>query len=82
MTTTTAARRESACPVHFIWDGTGRGRWPVRLSFWMLSVLGMLGTGLPLVGVRGVSGQLGVPALVLMGVYGLGQLLSFIDKQR
>jgi hypothetical protein len=26
-------RRESGCPVHFVWDGVGRGRKMVRATF-------------------------------------------------
>ena len=29
----TDVRRESACPVHFVWDGNGRGRPLVRMGF-------------------------------------------------
>lgn len=76
------ARRESACPVHFIWDGHGRGRWPVRLGFWLISGLGMVATGLPLVGIRGANAYLAVPLLALACVYGVGQVLSLVDKRR
>lgn len=39
--------RESGCPVHFLWDGRGRGRWPVRLGF-----LGLLAAGGVFAGAR------------------------------
>ena len=32
----TSVRRESACPVHFVWDGNGFGRPVVRVGFLLL----------------------------------------------
>jgi hypothetical protein len=37
-------RRVSACPVHFLWDGRGRGRTFVRSGFLGLLAGGMLAT--------------------------------------
>lgn len=37
--------RESACPVHFLWDSVGVGRWGVRLGFLGFLVAGMMITG-------------------------------------
>ena len=36
----TSVQRESACPVHFIWDGNGYGRPLVRIGFLLLLVAG------------------------------------------
>lgn len=38
------APRESGCPVHFLWDGSGRGRPFVRAGFMGLLVAGALAT--------------------------------------
>lgn len=35
-------RRESNCPVHFIWDGNGLGRPLVRLGFLLAVITGAL----------------------------------------
>lgn len=39
-----AIERESACPVHFLWDSVGAGRWFVRLGFLGFVVAGLLMT--------------------------------------
>jgi hypothetical protein len=36
----TDVRRESGCPVHFVWDGNGRGRPWVRVGFVLLLAAG------------------------------------------
>ncbi len=41
----TTARRESACPVHFIWDGHGLGRPFVRAGFFGFVAAGLVFTG-------------------------------------
>lgn len=38
----TSLRRESNCPVHFVWDGNGLGRPVVRVGFLLLVVTGLL----------------------------------------
>jgi hypothetical protein len=40
----TDVRRESGCPVHFVWDGNGRGRPAVRVGFLLALVAGALGS--------------------------------------
>lgn len=71
-------RRTSACPVHFLWDGKGRGRLFVRSGFLGLVVAGMFGTGASLLHVDSA----GPLALALVGLAGaswsFGQLLSFL----
>lgn len=37
-----SVQRVSACPVHFLWDGRGRGRTLVRAGFLGFLVAGML----------------------------------------
>jgi len=37
-------QRESACPVHFLWDSVGAGRWLVRLGFLRFVVAGLMMT--------------------------------------
>ena len=72
--------RVSACPVHFIWDGQGRGRALVRLGF-----LGGITTGM----VAAAGGLLHAswtqPATVTLGgvaavVYLTGQVLSRLTR--
>jgi hypothetical protein len=41
----TDVRRESGCPVHFVWDGNGRGRPWVRVGFLLALVAGVLASG-------------------------------------
>jgi hypothetical protein len=36
----TSIQRESACPVHFVWDGNGLGRPVVRVAFLLCLVAG------------------------------------------
>ena len=38
-------QRTSGCPVHFLWDGRGLGRFWVRAGFLGFVVAGVLGTG-------------------------------------
>ncbi|MEW5848694.1 MAG: hypothetical protein AB2A00_07755 [Myxococcota bacterium] len=75
-------RRESGCPVHFLWDGLGRGRTLVRLGFMALLLWGALATGASLLQLREVREPLGAVLLVVVAVWGLGQLLSFVDSRR
>ena len=51
-------RRVSACPVHFLWDGKGRGRTFVRSGFLGLLAAGAIGYG---------GAWAHVPALVVVG---------------
>ena len=67
-------RRESACPVHFLWDGFGLGRWPVRLGF-----MGFLLAAL--IFVVATALRVDAPAWMAVAVAGaiwtIGQAMSF-----
>jgi len=77
----TRPQQVSACPVHFIWDGRGKGRPFVRAGF-----MGFLATGMAFTAFAATRS----PALwttfvavaSLSGAsYGLGQLLSFMTTR-
>lgn len=74
--------RTSACPVHFLWDGKGRGRLFVRSGFLGLIVAGMFGTGATLMR----ASEVGPIALAILGLAGaswtFGQILSFLAAPR
>ncbi len=73
----TSVRRESACPVHFVWDGNGYGRPVVRVGFMMLLVGALLTTAGFFVG--GVV--IGKPlVLVAAIVWLLGQVLTKLSR--
>ena len=74
--------RISACPVHFIWDGRGKGRTLVRAGF-----LGFLATGVALTGALAlkveVMNTVGLGLLALsFASYGIGQVMSFVATQK
>ncbi len=74
--------RVSACPVHFIWDGRGRGRTFVRAGF-----LGFLATGIALTGALALrlegmqTAGLAIGALSVTS-WLVGQGVSYIEAQR
>lgn len=67
--------RVSACPVHFLWDGRGRGRSLVRFGFLGLAAAAACAL-LRFVDVAAVIG------MISAAVYGLGQVLSFTVAAR
>ena len=69
-------KRESACPVHFIWDGNGLGRPLVRLGFMLAVMAALLATGAVMVHHDGVRGAALVVAACAAGTWTLGQLLT------
>jgi hypothetical protein len=75
-------QRVSACPVHFIWDGRGRGRGLVRGGFLGLIVAGMVGT----LSAMSHSELMRTGAMVVLGAsllsYSLGQAISFVVARR
>lgn len=82
MSTAGNLQRESACPVHFIWDGAGRGRWWVRMGFLGATAWGTLFFGAHVFRVTSVLpyvGWLGVP---VAASWLLGQALTAVDKRR
>jgi hypothetical protein len=70
----TDVRRESGCPVHFVWDGNGRGRPFVRIGFLLALLAGALASAAALLH------QPSMPSLVVGAVAGglwlLGQVLT------
>ena len=74
--------RVSACPVHFLWDGRGRGRLFVRSGFLGFVVAAMVGVGASLLRIEGSAPF----TLAVLGVAGaswtFGQVLSFLALPR
>lgn len=72
-------RRESGCPVHFIWDGHGHGRPFVRAGFLGFVASGALLTlsGMGLLSKDWALGTLAVSALA----WTLGQILVALSKR-
>lgn len=82
MLTDISLRRESNCPVHFVWDGNGLGRPAVRLGFMLALLTGALMTGGLAMASKSTTSlglQLGVVALV---VWGVGQVLTKLSVLR
>jgi hypothetical protein len=82
MLTDTSLRRESNCPVHFVWDGNGIGRPFVRLGFLLALVAGgalSLALMAPLPTARSVAV---VVAAVAAACWCLGQVLTKIAVRR
>jgi len=77
-----ADHRVSACPVHFIWDGLGKGRMFVRWGFFGL----VLGFALLTLGRWLHVAPLATAATTVFTIAGatylLGQLLSALVKMR
>lgn len=76
----TSLRRESGCPVHFIWDGNGLGRPFVRLGFLLAVITGCLLTASVMIHAAGWNAGLksvaGVFAVAAASVWLLGQALT------
>lgn len=72
----TSLRRESNCPVHFVWDGNGLGRPFVRAGFLLALVTGAL-MMVALMSHSGVVREAGAGCGVVAGVlWGAGQALT------
>ncbi len=74
--------RVSACPVHFIWDGRGRGRSLVRAGF-----LGFLATGIAFTGALALRIDVLNTAGIAIGAtaltsWGLGQVVSYLEARQ
>lgn len=74
--------RVSACPVHFIWDGRGRGRTLVRAGF-----LGVLAAFVAFTGALALRVDVMHTAGLAIGVaalasWGIGQGVSYFEAQR
>ncbi|MDP2343109.1 MAG: hypothetical protein Q8O67_19285 [Deltaproteobacteria bacterium] len=72
----TSLRRESGCPVHFIWDGNGLGRPFVRLGFLLAVITALLATGAIMAHDERIRAASVVVAGVAGGTWLLGQLLT------
>lgn len=82
MFTDISLRRESNCPVHFVWDGNGLGRPVVRLGFLLLLVAGAtLSAGLMLASKATSSAGMSVAAVGIV-VWLLGQALTRFSQWR
>lgn len=75
-------RRESNCPVHFIWDGNGLGRPLVRLGFLLALLTGALLTGAIMTHVDVVHAAARVVAVVAAATWLSGQALTRFSLAR
>jgi hypothetical protein len=78
----TDVRRESACPVHFVWDGNGVGRPFVRIGFLgalLAGGLGSLGVAVHEAALVQAAGHVG---FVAGGLWCTGQLLTRLARRR
>ncbi len=75
-------QRESACPVHFIWDGAGPGRWLVRLGFLGATAWGTAYFGALVFRFNGALPYIGWAAIPVATSWVVGQVLSMVAKQR
>ena len=78
----TSLRRESTCPVHFVWDGNGVGRPFVRTGFMLALVAGATGTLGVMSHQVAVSSASGAVAIAAALSWGLGQLLTRFVQAR
>ncbi len=78
----TSIQRESACPVHFVWDGNGLGRPVVRVAFLLCLVAGALGAlGVMLTSANVMSAARGVAVVAGVG-WIAGQALTRLAIRR
>jgi hypothetical protein len=76
MFTDISVRRESNCPVHFVWDGNGLGRPVVRLGFLLALVAGAAMSAGVMFASRTTT-SIGATVGIVAGVtWALGQLLT------
>lgn len=73
--------RVSACPVHFLWDGMGKGRVLVRTGFLGFLAAAMLGTCGTMMHVMRATEGAAVVAAVAAVVWCAGQLASVLAKR-
>lgn len=76
----TSVQRESACPVHFIWDGNGYGRPLVRVGFMLMLVAGASLTMSRVVPEATAFGKGAL--LVAVGLWLLGQVVTRATRRR
>jgi hypothetical protein len=78
----TAHPRESACPVHFVWEGRGAGRPLVRLGFLGLTAWGAAFSLVEILHLGAAFSPLLAGLVPVAVVYLGGQLLSLRDRLR
>ena len=74
--------RESACPVHFIWDGRGAGRPFVRVGFLVLVVAAVLASGATVLHVGALKDAAALTAAAGAASWLLGHGLARISRRR
>ncbi len=72
----TSLRRESGCPVHFIWDGNGLGRPFVRLGFMLAVLTALLMTASIMIHASSLKSAGAVVAVAAAATWLLGQALT------
>jgi hypothetical protein len=72
-------RRESACPVHFLWDGLGLGRLFVRWGFLGFIITAMLALGGQM---AGFDAPAWIGVLIAGALWTVGQVMSFAAAAR
>ena len=76
------AENISACPVHFIWDGRGMGRLPVRIGFMGFVVGAMLYTSQIALRMDVLSTLASWTFMGSLASYAVGQVLSAWAKRQ
>ena len=74
--------RVSACPVHFVWDGRGKGRVFVRTGFLGLLIAAMFGTAAQMTRAPALLDVAAIVVAMAAAAYLVGQALSFVAKRR
>lgn len=72
--------RESACPVHFLWDSVGAGRWLVRLGFLGFLAAGLLMTASVMVHLTALKHASGAVALASVTAWLVGHALTRLKR--
>jgi hypothetical protein len=72
--------RESACPVHFLWDSVGAGRWLVRLGFLGFLTAGLLMTASVMVHASSLKSASGAVALASAAAWLVGHALTRVKR--
>ena len=78
----TDVRRESGCPVHFVWDGNGYGRPFVRVGFLGALLAGALASGATLAHAPSALSLAGVVGAASGASWALGQALARVRRAR
>lgn len=76
-----SVRRESNCPVHFVWDGNGLGRPFVRVGFLLLLVAGALLSAGVMWHAPAPTAAGRLVGVIAVAVWGVGQLLTKLRRR-